>query len=148
MTIDLWAGPDALSYIRALIRIEQEWLGRYARSFPPPFDSHSNGSPQSHIDLLEHLHTLAPHIIPDEFSQGVLWHSDLHAANIFLDSKKDPRIAGIIDWQGMSVLPLYLQAVLADFLVYKGTDVIIHDGLVKPTYRVPLEEAPQRIRSG
>ena len=57
-----------------------------------------------------------------------MWHSDLHAANVFLEAKDNPRIAGIIDWQGMSAGPLYLQAVLADFFVYKGSNVIINTG--------------------
>lgn len=134
-------GPDTLSYVRALIRIEQEWLRRFAKPFPPPFHLHANGSPQSHIDLLDHLHALAPHMMAPEIERRVLWHRDLHGANVFLEAKENPDICGVIDWQGVSVLPLYMQATDADFFCYKGTNVVVEPGEVLPSYRVPLDEA-------
>lgn len=133
-----------MSYLRALIRIEQEWLARYATPFVRPFHQHPNGSPEVHIKLLEYLYTLVPYITaPPAISTFVLWHTDLHSANIFVESKTvEPGICGVIDWQGMSVLPLYLNATLAEFFCYKGTNIEIPSGLKMPTYRVPLETAP------
>ncbi len=140
----LLTGTDAVSYIRGIIRIEQEWLRQYAKPFRQPFDRWTGGSAEEHIELLERLYILAPHIVPPpELCSPVLWHIDLHGANIFIDSSEQPKITSIIDWQSASILPLYMQATFAAFAQYTGDDVIYEDGLVYPVLRVSLEDAPR-----
>ncbi len=89
------------------------------------------------------MYILAPYIVPPaELCSSVLWHIDLHGANIFLDPTDRPKITSIIDWQSASVLPLYVQATLAKFAQYTGDDGIYEYGQVLPILRVPLEESP------
>ncbi|KAI0704348.1 hypothetical protein BC835DRAFT_1316816 [Cytidiella melzeri] len=80
---------------------------------------------------------------PPEVCEPVLWHIDLHGGNIVLDSTDPTYINGIIDWQSVSIRPLYMQATFAKFVVYDGEDVILEPGLVHLKFRVPLEESPQ-----
>jgi hypothetical protein len=42
-------------------------------------------------------------------SRPTLWHGDLHAENIFVDPSDPTKISNIIDWQAISVSPLFLQ---------------------------------------
>ncbi|KAL2862667.1 uncharacterized protein BJX67DRAFT_391106 [Aspergillus lucknowensis] len=52
-----------------------------------------------HALLLQRYLKVAPYLLPADNSvvASHLWHTDLHAANIFV---KDGRISSIIDWQG------------------------------------------------
>lgn len=45
-----------------------------------------------------------------------LWHTDLHMGNIFVSKENPSDIVGIIDWQSMSILPLFLQTRYPVFL--------------------------------
>ncbi|OBZ65402.1 Altered inheritance of mitochondria protein 9, mitochondrial [Grifola frondosa] len=147
LDIDRGPWPDPLSYIRGIIRIEQQWIRQYATPRPPPFHLSAGGDSQTHIDLLERLYAVAPHIIPPpQISQPVLWHTDLHGANIFLAPSGTPDIVGIIDWQGMCLAPLYMQATFAAFLRYSGDAVAMEPGWVMPKLRVLLESAPAEER--
>lgn len=79
----------------------------------------------------------------------MLWHIDLHGGNIFLDSNKQkPSFSGVIDWQSVSVLPLYMQATTAKFVDYTGENVIVEPGLVHPRLRIPraLADLPPEER--
>ncbi|KAI0682065.1 kinase-like domain-containing protein [Cytidiella melzeri] len=144
LQVDRGPWPDPLSYIRGSIRVEQEWLRRFAPPYKPPFHQWPNGSPQEHVDLLERLYVLLSNMVPPpEICGPVLWHIDLHGGNIVLDSTDPTYINGIIDWQSVSIRPLYMQATFAKFVVYHGEDVILEPGLVHPKLRVPLEESPQ-----
>ncbi|KAE8138954.1 kinase-like domain-containing protein [Aspergillus pseudotamarii] len=51
---------------------------------------------------------------------SVLWHGDLNLQNIFVDPKEPTRILGIIDWQSVSLCPLFTQATRPAFLEYDG----------------------------
>ena len=59
---------------------------------------------------------VAPYLVPKdpELCAPTLRHPDLNSANILLHSKST-KILGIIDWQGASVLPLFMQAGLPSF---------------------------------
>ncbi|KAL9124557.1 MAG: hypothetical protein Q9217_006122 [Psora testacea] len=55
---------------------------------------------------------LAKHLLPKEesFRASIMWHSDLHANNIFVNPEKPTEITGIIDWQSVHLSPFFLQA--------------------------------------
>jgi hypothetical protein len=42
--------------------------------------------------------------------QPTIWHTDLHLGNIFVSEDLQPKILSLIDWQSVSVSPLFLQA--------------------------------------
>ena len=54
---------------------------------------------------------MAPYLGPkqEDFASPILRHPDLHQNNIFLHPQSTD-ILGIIDWQGASILPLFLQS--------------------------------------
>ncbi|KZF23975.1 hypothetical protein L228DRAFT_86005 [Xylona heveae TC161] len=50
------------------------------------------------------------HPILRQVSQPTLWHTDLHMGNIFVAPDDPSQIVSLIDFQSISVLPLFLQA--------------------------------------
>lgn len=71
---------------------------------------------------LENYLKVASHILPENKAThaSVLWHSDLHSQNIFVNPEDPSRIVGIIDWQSVSACPLFVQVGLPAFLDYNG----------------------------
>jgi len=62
------------------------------------------------IALLEKAADLMDIIPLQKGSQPVLWHTDLHMGNIFVSESEPSKIVSLIDWQSVSILPLFLQA--------------------------------------
>ncbi|KAI1928498.1 hypothetical protein LOZ65_001991 [Ophidiomyces ophidiicola] len=62
-------------------------------------------------------------------SKPILWHTDLHLGNIYVSEDDPPHITSIIDWQSISVGPLFLQVTWPEFL--KPTDEYMC-GTVRP----------------
>jgi hypothetical protein len=76
------------------------------------------------INLLEsHHRDLASTLKP------IIWHTDLHLGNIYVSEEDPTQIVSIIDWQSISVGPLFLQATWPEFL--KPNDDYIC-GVVQP----------------
>ncbi|RMD39278.1 hypothetical protein DV735_g5850, partial [Chaetothyriales sp. CBS 134920] len=103
-------------------RREISWIKRYAA--PRVADdlllvSAAQNSPEAHIQLLEKFLKVAPFLIniDKQFLCSTLWHTDLHSPNIFVDGN---RITAIIDWQGISAGPLFLQAHPSPLVDYQG----------------------------
>jgi hypothetical protein len=53
-------------------------------------------------------------------STPVLWHTDLHWDNIFVDENDPTQVTAIIDWQAVHVAPLFAQAQHPEFLEFDG----------------------------
>ena len=71
--------------------------------------SDSQEDPSAHLDLLQRYVAIVPLLAENiVFPQPTLLHMDLHLANIFIESEKQPVITAIINWQGSEVLPLSL----------------------------------------
>ena len=135
--IVLYSGPDALSFVRATIDIQQEWLNNFAhaRSVDDVVSrSVLDTSPEFHIRLLDQLLAVLPYVLPPEqISFPVLWHTDLHAGNIMVKHEGTPDMVGVLDWQGMGVAPLFMQSVFAKFARYTGDDrIVIPPGVQNP----------------
>ncbi|KAF8599708.1 hypothetical protein BDV93DRAFT_525810 [Ceratobasidium sp. AG-I] len=122
LKVDRGPWPNVQSYIRGVVRIHQAWLADHARPFsvdtpPRQFD---DKSPEAHYQLLEKLIAISSHVVPSpELSTPVLWHKDLHARNILVTDSSPPSIT-LIDWQSMSVGPLFQQATFPLFVQYHG----------------------------
>ncbi|RAQ41311.1 hypothetical protein AFGD_011110 [Aspergillus flavus] len=80
----------------------------------------SRGSLQEQTQLLNHtmdlMKVLDSHPVLSQSAQPTLWHSDLHMGNIFVAPGENSKIVSLIDFQSLSVLPLFLQAQWPVFL--------------------------------
>ncbi|OJA19658.1 hypothetical protein AZE42_02813 [Rhizopogon vesiculosus] len=137
LALDRGPWSDALSFVQAIINIQQAWLKRFApvRSANDVFSfSGLDTSPDIHVRLLDQVLALTPYLLPpDNLSFPVLWHTDLHGGNIMIKAEGAPDITGIIDWQGMSVAPLFIQCVYPKFVKYTGDDrIVLPPGLKLP----------------
>ena len=65
---------------------------------------------------------VATQILPKDakLSKPSLWHSDLHANNIFVDPSQPTKIVNIVDWQAVSIAPLFRQARLPPLVEFEG----------------------------
>ncbi|TRM60756.1 hypothetical protein BD626DRAFT_406815 [Schizophyllum amplum] len=106
LDIDRGPWPDDRTYMFA--------LGACARaSVKAGLDADPDGA---YLYLISVYEELVPHMSPSRTS-CTLWHPDLHAGNIIVDGHIDVEdehadsfeLSGIIDWQGATVLPYYLQ---------------------------------------
>ncbi|KAF8446300.1 hypothetical protein L210DRAFT_2969073 [Boletus edulis BED1] len=139
LDVDRGPWPDTLSYIKAIIEIEKQWLANFAVPRNPRdifYRPNHDEEPDTHIRLLGNILAIIPSILPpDEFCAPMLWHTNLQAPNIFVSSEGPPDIASIVGWQGISVGPLFLQATFAQCIEYCGDDRIT---IVPLKYILPL----------
>ena len=66
-----------------------------------------------------------------------VWHSDLHAENIFINPDKPTEIVGIIDWQSVALVPLFENSFQPGLLDYDGPP---HNGLELPEEPKDLDQ--------
>ncbi|KAJ1301703.1 hypothetical protein OPQ81_008938 [Rhizoctonia solani] len=122
LQVDHGPWPDVKSYIEGVVRIHQAWLSTHALPYKvqvPPREP-EDLDPQTHKRLLEELVSLSSKVeISPDLCVNVLWHKDLHARNIMVNNSSPPSIE-LIDWQGVSVGPLFQQATFALFAQYHG----------------------------
>jgi hypothetical protein len=76
-----------------------------------------------------------------EATRPVIWHTDLHLGNIFVTEHSIPRIRSLIDWQSISVLPLFFQSRMPVYLEPSGG---CPHGLVKPQLPENYDELDER----
>lgn len=67
----------------------------------------------------------------DALSSGILWHNDLHTDNIFVDAENPSQITGILDWQGVSINPIFLVAQHPFLIDHEGPKL---EALVRPAF--------------
>lgn len=95
--------------------------------------SFAKGNTEEQIRLLETtmnlMRVMDSHPMLSQFTQPTLWHTDLHMGNIFVAPDDNARITSLIDFQSISILPLFLQAQWPIFLKPPQNYV---KGLVQP----------------
>ncbi|KAF8122597.1 kinase-like domain-containing protein [Boletus edulis] len=138
LAIDRGPWPDTLSYVRAIVDIEKAWLSTFAvpRERGDPFRRPgSDNDPDAHARLLDDFLAVLPIVLPsDAICAPVLWHMDLHASNILVPRQGSSGILGLLDWQGTTIRPLFLQATFAPCVRYQGDDRIrLEPGLAFPS---------------
>jgi hypothetical protein len=69
-------------------------------------------------DYLKMVHYLLP--IDSSALSPTLWHSDLHADNIFVHPERPGEIVALVDWQSVRLGPLFLQGRPPGFLYFSG----------------------------
>lgn len=84
------------------------------------------GQHQPSVDVktrtLKNYIKVAKYLRPKDpvLSNGVLWHTDLHSNNIFVNENDPTEITAIIDWQAVHIAPLFAQARHPTFLEFEG----------------------------
>ncbi|TFK50484.1 phosphotransferase family protein [Heliocybe sulcata] len=123
-----WDTPQA--YSLAIANNAKQWLNNFAVRpaefgiFDPP--EHAQ-HPHLHLALLDQFAAVAPFLVPEDqgLTRPTLWPRDVHASNVFVSegclSGEAISITSVIDWQHLSVLPLYLQATVPVLFRYHGT---------------------------
>ncbi|PYH81656.1 phosphotransferase family protein [Aspergillus uvarum CBS 121591] len=120
-----WKRPQ--EYVLSLAHREEAWIQRYATPRAkdnPLVTSATQNSPSSHIALLQKYRQVAPYLLPAHNPAVVapyIWHTDLHAGNIFV---RNGKISNIIDWQGLWAAPLILQARHPRLVDYSGKVIL------------------------
>lgn len=108
-------GNSLVDYAISLGLNEREWARRFAKSRINHYRGDGKEeTPSEYLDLVEKYLLVAPSLAAysdgiNNILQPVLWHHDLHLNNIYIESSTNT-ITDIIDWQGVSVAPLLLQA--------------------------------------
>ena len=120
---DCAIGHSSQEYITAIARRELAWLARYAvpKTGRDLFNtSKAQNDPNAHIALYNKFLAIAGLIVPHShgLAKPTLWHWDLHASNIFIDSSN--KITSIIDWQDIWIGPLFLQVRHPRLINYNG----------------------------
>ncbi|KAL3485358.1 hypothetical protein BJX62DRAFT_243005 [Aspergillus germanicus] len=107
--MDISRGPWKIpqDYVAAIGTREVKWLAKYAVPKPEDDPFAGLGTQNYHSGLI------ASH----------LWHTDLDAANIFIDPETN-KISSIIDWQGISAAPLITQARHPKLVDYNGEHIL------------------------
>ena len=79
-------------------------------------------TPTHKLSALTNYLKVANHLLPKEesFRASIMWHSDLHANNIFMNPEKLTEIVGIIDWQSVHLSPYFLQVRQPALIEFNG----------------------------
>lgn len=119
-------GSTPLDYVMSVGGREKCWIKQHA--VPKALDdplliSTAQNSPEAHMQLLEKFLQVAPYLVDIDnlMTRSTVWHTDLHASNIFIDGD---RVAAIIDWQGVEVGPLFLLARPSQLVDYQGNIIL------------------------
>nr|POF20617.1 altered inheritance of mitochondria protein 9, mitochondrial [Quercus suber] len=79
-------------------------------------------SSNTKLQTLKNYMNVAQYLKPVDpiLSAPVLWHTDLHWDNIFVDENDPTEVTAIIDWQAVHIAPLFTQARHPTFLEFDG----------------------------
>ncbi|EZF78988.1 hypothetical protein H105_00053, partial [Trichophyton soudanense CBS 452.61] len=98
------------------IAIARREIARALHGLPPHPGTFYQGSCEEKEKLLDEVISLmrmlssTSHPVLAQLGKPVIWHTDLHMGNIYVSPDNPSQILSIIDWQSISVLPLFLQA--------------------------------------
>lgn len=106
-------GLSPLDCVTSAARREMAVIQRHAKPQPRQtflLPTNYNIHPSEHTSLLSQFLQVAPHLIrPGSYSAPTLRHPDLSLSNILL-APGTSKIISIIDWQGATILPRFMQA--------------------------------------
>ena len=119
LLIEMFTGNRSEDYLGSIGEREAAWTVKFGQPRHRQFFFSSSEEligPKDHISLLSQYGLITQHIIPKDegLASPTLRHPDLHQSNIFLHPQSTD-ILGIIDWQGASILPSFLQSGFPDF---------------------------------
>ncbi|PPR07152.1 hypothetical protein CVT24_010700 [Panaeolus cyanescens] len=119
--------PDVASYLKSITSRERCWIEKIAkrptRKYTAPWELPAHLQiPEDHIHALNLYDKVAQYLIPSDqrLLRPTMTLLDSNMHNIFLSeealARGDIEITGVIDWQQMTILPLYLTAFVPLFI--------------------------------
>ncbi|KKZ65946.1 hypothetical protein EMCG_08289 [[Emmonsia] crescens] len=126
VVVDRGPWTSASKYVMALALREIACIEKFPK-FPRPQGMHGGPrqyqpSAEKKLAVLNDYLRVAPYLLPKDptLHASVMWHSDLHTDNIFVDPNDPVKIVGLIDWQSVHLSPLFLQARTPALLDFEG----------------------------
>ncbi|CDM31462.1 Protein kinase-like domain [Penicillium roqueforti FM164] len=122
--IESYKGPwnTMIDYVHSMASREED-CSKHLSRFPRPegiFGAPGSYQPtaQAKLDVISDFRKIASFIVPKDatVTKPVLWHTDFHADNIFVDPNNPSKIFAVIDWQSVHVAPLCQQVITPAFL--------------------------------
>ncbi|KAJ5346857.1 uncharacterized protein N7506_000110 [Penicillium brevicompactum] len=119
-------GFREITCVQSIAELPRSPLSLYGPGTYCPTRAKKAAALHSYLQMVRYL-------LPTDTSimASVLWHSDLHTENIFVNPERPTEVSGIIDWQSTELLPLFEHARQPYFLDYDGPTV---EGLVPPAF--------------
>lgn len=113
-----------MSCVKNIPRLPKSQIALYGPGTYQPTREKKLRAIESYLSLIQY-------ICPADRSiaSACLWHSDLHAENIFVNPDSPTTIVGIIDWQSTEIAPLFYHARQPYLLDYDGPQL---HGLERP----------------
>ncbi|KAI2711768.1 hypothetical protein CBS147333_1269 [Penicillium roqueforti] len=115
-------GNTMIDYVHSMASREED-CSKHLSRFPRPegsFGAPGSYQPtaQAKLDVISDFRKIASFIVPKDatVTKPVLWHTDFHADNIFVDPNNPSKIFAVIDWQSVHVAPLCQQVITPAFL--------------------------------
>lgn len=122
--------------------------------FPPPqgiFSGPGQYKPTAtaKISTLHDYLKVAKYLLPKDkkLHSAILWHTDLHTDNIFVDPNNPTQIVSIIDWQSAHISPLFLQARHSALLEFEGSITENFDIKVPENFDTLSPEEQEKAKS-
>ncbi|KAK2761259.1 hypothetical protein FQN54_001781 [Arachnomyces sp. PD_36] len=151
--VNIHRGPweSASEVINALARREAACINTFATSSRDCQQGIFNGpggySPtnQSKLAVLNDFEKIFRHILPmrDSLKTGIIWHNDLHADNIFVDTTDSNQITSIIDWQATPIYPMFLSTHHPSLVEFEGPKL---EGYTQPVLPPNIKEMSPRTK--
>ncbi|RDB16570.1 Altered inheritance of mitochondria protein 9, mitochondrial [Hypsizygus marmoreus] len=111
--------PNTESYIVAAARLEQQCISQGIDMESPYVRSRHEDIPEIQ-KLLDRCIAAAPYLAPSDprLSKPTLLHPDLSGSNIIIAAEDNIREQKIIDWQGTTVGPFFMECMVPPVVVY------------------------------
>lgn len=123
-------GNREIACVKAIEPLPKPPLTIVGRYIPTP--AKKLAALQSYMKLIKFLLPTDPSITTSH-----VWHSDLHAENIFVNPDQPTEIVGIIDWQSVAMVPLFENSFQPALLDYDGPPL---NGLERPEEPKDLDQ--------
>ena len=132
---DQIVGPSVEEYVNSRAVRELACISKFS-AYPDQYGffggpGQYSPSKELKVKVLQDFLKVSSKVLPKDpaLSNPTLWHGDLHTENIFVDPSDPTKVSNIIDWQAITVSPLFLQARHPSLIEFEGP---IPEGIKAP----------------
>ena len=151
VSADSTAGRTATEYASAIGNREIAYVQSSARMAKSSLTLSGPGTYQptreKKLKALQCYLTMIQYLLPTDTSiqSSSLWHKNLSAENIFVDTEDHAKVVGIIDWQATNLAPLYETIPQPWFLNHEGPQSTGLEQPELPSDYADLEPSLRRV---